>query len=732
MSGHEHAQPELIGWQMHLGSIPVAVRAADPDWRGQDAQLLHDLAGGLAYGIDGIRSDWEHAHHSTRITGYRIQLQPSRGGQAMAVGEVTVSDQVVEATLLVSAQAFAETADADIRAAQALIGAVVSDIARLGGLAEEESKSIRHAWTQSTATFALSIRQAQTKRPELAPPIKLDAAFSSEARKEIAKRVHAAAVPAGTYAGDKAKALDRDVLAPAALELLTERLARHDAEELISIGMIEAGRAAADRERDIRNLEQSSRLALEWDPVTRMAEVKSEHLVLRRCIEILVELALRDQPSGQTLVDQLAWIELLAAAQAYLEATSRSESVHHQIRPTAIKISDMYEIKAIDHPAQAAVTTAAGSGRVYDFDGQAFQNARASHDMSSGISAMEDSSAQDSNPNASKAPGTHLPGIPAEVDDAAEQVFGVSISDTITVLFALANWPLTESDDDAVVTDINTVIQTLHDLLTFGSEPNADNRIRSAVSLLTSRPDDLQSADWRPWHARSRQRRLLVQPIAALRDDFVVVAPHFCLTSASVYLNYLTQGLLPWSSPEPPPVLDRALQNLRDTRNRQLEDDVADTLRTAGYTCEVRIREKNAQRLGVPSLSGEIDIVAGRPASQIIWLLEVKDPADVYVVPEIRRLLDKFYVNHGKNKAYADQLSAKYSDLAPYAGAVANTLQLPIKKDLAYEIRPIFVTRRPVPAAFTGGPFPFTTLQDLEQTLSTTEQSVLCLVLRAP
>ncbi len=721
MSGHEHGRPELTGWQVHLGSIPVAVRAADPAWQGEEAILLHDLAGGLAYGFDAIRAVWEEAHGAAGITGYRIRLQPVPGGQAMAVDEVTVSDQVVEATLLVSAQAFAETANTDIRAAQALMGESVSDIARRGGLADEPAASIREAWAQAEPTFALSISPARTARPELASPLELDAAFSSEAHREIARRVHAAGVDAGVYAGDEAKELDRDVLAPAALELLTERLARHDAEELISVGMIEAERAAADREREVRNLEQSSRLDLEWDPVARMAEVQSEHLVLRRCIEVLVELALRDQPHGQTLVDRLAWMELLAAAQAYFEATLRSEAVHHQVRPTAIEISDMYEIEAIDSPAEAAVPTAAGGGRVYNFDVQAFQQARARHEMGTGATAREDARAERSTPDAAMTPRTHLPGIPAEVDEAAEQVFGVSASDIITVLFALGNWPLSGSEADAVVTDADTVIRTLRDLLTFSSEPDGDDRIRSAVSLLTSRPSELKSADWRPWHARSRQRRLLIQPIAALRDDFAVIAPHFCLTSASVYLNYLTQGLLPWSSPPPPPALDRALSKLRDARNRQLENDVAYALRAAGYACETRIRETDPQRLGVPSLSGEIDSLAGRPGSRIIWLLEVKDPADVYVVPEIRRHLDRFYVTHRKDKAYADQLSAKHRDLMPHPNAVAAALRLPVTEELTYEIRPIFVTRRPVPAAFAGGTFPFTTLQELTRTLAAAE-----------
>jgi hypothetical protein len=725
MTGAVHKQPGLIGWQVHLGSVPVAVCCAEPAWKGQDALVLHELAGGLAYGFDAICAAWEQAHREAGITGYRIRLHPVSSDQAMATGEVTVSGHVVEAVLLVGTQAFAETADADTQAAHALMGESVAAVARLGGLASEAAAAISRAWAQSSPTFALSIRQARTARPEVASPLELDAAFSSEAHREIARRVHAAGVNPGIYTGDAAKVLDRDVLAPAALGLLTERLARHDAENLISTGMTEADRAAAYREREVRNLEQSSRLVLGWDPAARMAEVQSEHLVLRRCIEILVELALRDQPSGQAPVDQMGWMELLAAAEAYFEATSRSEAVHHQVQPTAIEISGMYEIEAIGPPEEDSAATAAAGGRVYSLDTQALQRARADHEMDSEATAGEGRRTGYSIPDATDTGRTHLPGVTADIDEAAEREFGVSASDLMSVLFALGNWPLSESEGDAVVTDTDAVIRTLRGLLKFGKEPDGEDRIRSAVGLLTSRPGDLRSADWRPWHARSRQRRLLVQPIAALRDDFVVIAPHFCLASASVYLNYLTQGLLPWSSPPPPGALNDALASLRDIRNRQLEDDVADALRAAGYTCEVRIGMRAAQRIGVSSLSGEIDTVAGRPGSRIIWLLEVKDPADVHVVPEIRRHLDRFYVTRGKEKAYADRLSAKRNDLAPHAQAVAAALRLPAPKELTYEIRPIFVTRQPVPAAFIGGPFPFTTLRELTRTLSAAERHAL-------
>lgn len=714
----EHPRPELAGWQLHVGAVPVAILAADDTWSHRDRELLHDLAGAFAYGYDAVSATWDAIHSGAGVVGYRVHLQAAidEGAAALSVGGVVVDDGVAEVILLVNTDALAELADRDIGASQAAMADVVSHSIQRVGLPSELATELRVSWISTPPTLAIRIIDARTTRPELSSPLEIDEAVTSEAHREIARRVRDAGVDAGTYSGDAAKSLDRDVLAPIALNLLSERLARHGSEEVLAFAMIQAERTVAARERDTRNVEQSARtMVLDWDPVERLADIQAQSLVLRRCLEAIVELALRDSPAGDRPVDRLAWVELLSAARTYLEATSRSEAVHHQVRPTAIKISDMYEIDIMKPPSDAVVETSAGAGRVYSLELDAFQRARTIHGMAPDLEKSKPMHPKDADSSVEEKRVENLPGIPAGLDLAMRESFGASASDIITVLFALARWPLESTDPDAVVTTLAQVLETLNATLVLSGEPGGEARIASAVNLLMSRPEGLRTADWRPWHARSRQKRLLVQPIAALRDDFLVIAPHFCLASASVYINYLTQGMLPWSSPPPPPVLDRALAELRDARNRQLEDDVTNALRHAGYLCEERIRETDPQRLGVPSLSGEIDAVAGRHGSGTIWLLEVKDPADVHVVPEIRRHLDRFYEN---DKAYVSQLEAKYNDLRPHAGRVAAALGLPADDSTRYEIRPLFVTRRPVPAAFVGGPFPFATLPGLLGELS--------------
>jgi hypothetical protein len=710
-----HPRPGYATWYVYLGGIPAAARVDGSAGPEDHARFLRGVASSLAGGLDHARAAWEAAHDGAEVTGYKIGIEAAPNvAPALSVKEVAAfAGGAVEATLLVNVEALADAAAVDIRAVPKALADAMSDIARRVGIADEAIGPLRDAWMRDGPSIAVAQAGALATPAELTPPVELDAAFASEVSREIAMRVHATGAQAGTYTGDAAKALDNDVLAPAALGLLTERLARYDADELIRAGMWQAERTAAARFSEVGSHRQTARLSPDWDVAARIADIRSEHIALRRCIEVLVELALRDQPAGCEPLDGVAWFGLLAAAHAYLEATSRSEAVHHQVRPTAIEISDLYEIEAVADTAAAATPSGAAGARVYNLDTDELRWAIADYDM-------DDAGAPGSAPAALDTTGAA--GIPGDVDEAVKAAFGASGSDIVNVLLTLADWALSESGADPVITDPGTIIQVLSGLLSAADEPDGARRMRSAVSLLTSRSEQLRAADWRPWQTRHRRHRLLTQPLAALRDDSIVIAPRYCLLTATVYANYLSQGMLPWSAPPPPP-LNQALAEWRDKRNRQLENDVAAALRAAGYMCETRIRETDPQRLGVPSLTGEVDAVAGRAGSPVIWLIEVKDPADVSAVPEIRRHLDRFYLSRKKDKAYADQLNAKYRDLSPHADAVAEALRLPAATKRAYEIRPVFVTRRPVPAAFVNGPFPFATLRNLTSKLTAQERT---------
>jgi hypothetical protein len=450
---------------------------------------------------------------------------------------------------------------------------------------------------------------------------------------------------------------------------------------------------------------------------------------VRRNAEIVVEAALRTRQlaSGRP-VDRVAWAEIAAAADAYLSATTRSEHVHHQVRPTALQISSSYEIEITYDPTPDTAEAPAGAGKVYDLDVNAMRRARATLHLGdhAGVDPVE--SAETALPLESETQGSPTSMVAPELDMALHDAFGVSGTDLLTTLFALARWPLTEDDDDVVAASVDAVVEHVLNFTILGEAADGRTHVENAVTLLSSTSRGLVTAEWKPWHLRSRRRRLLIQPLPTLSDGRVVVAPHFCLASMSAYQSHLSQGQLPWTQPAPdepplPAAVTAALATVRDKRNKELERTVAIDLRRQNWRVIENIKKTDPSRLGVSTLSGEIDIVTGSSGRRTLWLLEVKDPADTYVVPEIRRHLDTFFADREKKLSYTTRLQQKFDDLAPHVNGVASALGLPTRED-GYELVPAFVTRHPVAAEFVTGPFKFASLRELSTLLEAHEPYV--------
>jgi hypothetical protein len=605
------------------------------------------------------------------------------------------------------------------------MASVVQAVVTAAELPATTADAVAAAWNSAPPTLAVQVVRTPTVRNDLAAPIRLEPALGAEVDRIVAESVQAAGVRPGTYTGETAKALDRDTLAPTALRVLTDRLQAFAMDDIVLAGMRELERAVADRDRQARDLEQAARLLhLDWDPVRRYAEVQRDHLTLRRCAEVVVEAALRTRPDGRRAVDRVAWAEIVAAANAYLSATMRSEQVHHQVRPTALTITHSFEIEENhDLDAEPAAGTGAGAGHVYDLDVDAMQRAHYTLQLGDPTAADVDPAAPDL---AVSPPTSDSPSGPAaitpELDAALRDAFGASGTDMLITLFALAHWPLTDGDNDVVAVPVDAVVEHVLDYTILGDNPDGRARVAQAVKLLTSTSQGLLAADWKPWHVRSRRRRLLIQPLPTLSDGRLVIAPHFCLGAMTAYQGHLDQGQLPWTQPAPdepplPAAVTTELERMRHRRNKALEKTVAHELRRHGWLVIDSVKKDDPERLNVPKLSGEIDIVAGRPEHRTIWLLEVKDPADTYVVPEIRRHFDTFFADRGSKPCYASRLRNKVEDLAPHVDAVAAALGLPPRTD-GYKLAAAFVTRKPVPAAFVTGPYPFAALPELPALLS--------------
>jgi hypothetical protein len=723
------APPDIEGWQLSTTATPAAAfTCADAAWPERYGDLLHSVASALAFGVEGIAPAWADAHTKPTIAGYRIRLAHRSGDEAhnaplWVANHESVTDaigggSVISATIAVDCDALAEITHHDTEAAKRAIAATIGHVVAITA-GEAAATTVRTAWEAAPPTLAITIGTGVTLRDDLPPPWPLDDALAAEAAREISRDVAAAGVAPGTYTGERAKDLDRDVLAPAARRALTSRLAPHPTDAVIRVGLIQIDRGIAAANRQVRDVEIGARaMPLIYDPVLRLAKIRDNAFKLRRCQEIVIEAAILDQPSGAHSITEVDWMEILATAHAYLVATTRSEAIHHQVTPVVLDIDDMHEIAVRDEPTLAPRIPGVTG---YALDSEAMRAAQAAERLANptalpvGIATLAPTT---KDPEPTNGPQTSASLVaPSAFDAALEEAMmaehGATGMDLTSTLFALARWQL-DDDQDIAIADRDTTLTYLATETTWAGEGDGPARAAAAIHMLTTTPATFAAVDWRPWQARSRQRRLLVQPLVELGDGRLAVAPHFCHTALTVYYNHLSQGQLPWSQPPPSAALQNALAHVRDRRNRALEREIEQILRDAGWHVIDRIHESDPQRLGVPSLETEIDIVAGRPDDPSLWLLEIKDPSGAYATAEIRRHLDRFYKGSSREPAYAAQLLRKYNDLAPHAAAVASSLRLPpAAPDRPYVVTAAFVTRHVTPAAHVGGSFPFITKQNL-------------------
>jgi hypothetical protein len=98
-----------------------------------------------------------------------------------------------------------------------------------------------------------------------------------------------------------------------------------------------------------------------------------------------------------------------------------------------------------------------------------------------------------------------------------------------------------------------------------------------------------------------------------------------------------------------------------------------------------------------------------RAEGGVLWVVDDKDLAAVFTPAELARGVRQFFDDR---KGEIPKLLAKVNIVAENIGDVASALAVPVPTS----VRGLFVTRNPVPAAFTlSAPVSFTTLRELSK-----------------
>jgi hypothetical protein len=692
-------------WVIPALEPPVAISVSHDAWRGgQEFTLLSDLGVGLSYGMLAAAVEWQRANSDLDApTGYQLRLwAASAEGETVQhalvasrfehVKETDHSESLVVGHWTIKPQEFADAVNGRPEGANINTAGAVYDLVVAAGAADEMAEELKRAWLAAPPFLVIEIQQPRTHRVHLPHAITFDDAKQSKMIRVLGMRLAREKVMPGVYRGHSANLLVREHLAPAALEELKARVSVISSESLVDFGLEQLARVAHERQRNVSDLQRVAKhFNTSWNPIDRMAELSATLLRLRQANETLIEMALIQEDATTSAMAHLSgdsWTTLLAAADSYLSIAQYSERLHYQVASVQLEISETYEMAfAMD------ATDEAGDWPI--------------------LLRQLNFAAAEEVMVASGDKSVSTPEVLGAFDVALEDAYGVRREDVYMVLVALVQWAEFVGQGSVSKVPLGHLYEYLYSAFDTDDD-DVRRRIRAVVQLLSSTAAVMRGDTWQPWRTRTRRHRLLIEPLVS-SNGVVRFTPHFVEVTLSVYYAYFSQGVLPWSE-VPTRALERALNDVRQARNREFEESLVSKLTELGFIVISRVKPGDGNRLGVPTITTEIDLIVGRVGGSDIWLVEAKDPASVHGIAETARQLRAFFrdtvSSRGKSApSYATQLARKHSELTNYLPEIARSLGLKGSARAPWRLRTAFVTRNVTPAGYVKERYPVLSLE---------------------
>lgn len=496
----------------------------------------------------------------------------------------------------------------------------------------------------------------------------------------------------GTYTGQAAAALCREVLAPAAQAALIGAVRKFDGDALIRAAGHYLDEGLADRAHRRGQLDLA--LAAPWradvlaDPTPYLDDAW-----LTRPLQALLETALTAGPAaapGRPAPDRFDVADLAEQAALLVRIGTAAEAHRRGLTQVAVTVHadgiallldaiDEDDLRGVDMPAFVAASQAHGL-RV--------AAAAARPQTEQEIYELADVDlAGTTRAFTSLVAARDVPGSLLAVNARMKEVFGTGMDGIAAVLAIAAEQPSQTPGSSRHGSNPITLVDEAT------SWAGIDRFEAEGALRLLSFDAARANADAQPiWEIETRITRLTISPLISVNDGLLIL-PHLVAAAREVIIANIGDGRLPWSYDDE--LLRRAVGRYRQAANRELERRLEDEIAALGLPFRMHVEQHEAAAAGIPALPGEIDALVADPANRRVWVLEAKD---VRLGLGPRRLEQRIAEFTKPNTGHFDKLLAKTAQLRMHrtsAVALAGA-----EGDDTWEVLPLIVTRRVEPAAF--------------------------------
>jgi hypothetical protein len=427
-----------------------------------------------------------------------------------------------------------------------------------------------------------------------------------------------------------------------------------------------------DDERRTLTIEYSIGHEVEYDRAEAYAEHHSKYVTMHRNYRYLIEKFVQLQPTGEALLSKDSFQYLIALIDWLHVFYSASDSLHYGIDPVGMKVDRSFLVDV-------------------EYESDIKEKEKLFGEEKAKISMGLIGQAEDR--VASTRPTQELLDT---LDNAFKDEFNFTFKSMINVLQVLASW--VEHGSGIEMRPFHSAgLSEIEEACMQRIDGIVREEVAPILEFLTLKKDDVlriigqdePCLDLPVWEHRKRYARYTLRPLILIEDEYYW-GPCSAMKTGLIWSGNLSYGTLPidLQSPKVQEVLESEKGLIEDIIEGKTFEIVKRYTKYVRKKCELH-NISPSHPLGL----GDYDVLAFIPEKNVILNIECKDILPAYCLKDAKRLREKIFGRHGKDRGHFEQIEKRQSYLTEEILSIAKDLSWPISVDALPKIVTIYLTR---------------------------------------
>jgi hypothetical protein len=522
--------------------------------------------------------------------------------------------------------------------------------------------------------FGLFSMKKPVSFPELIAPLEPKPAHFKKAKKQIAKLTANINLMEGEYKLEEAKEIINKLRDEVVAEINSE-VNKYNFASVIPFLLKQIDALDADYQRHRYMIQQGINHDIDYQVDTSYAEQHTEFTKKHKTYRYLIEKFVQLEPKGEVIFGKDQFQYLIALIDWLHVFYSASDNLHYGILPVGIRINRDFLVDVL-----------------YEVDMDSKQKEFSKYMAQLELGLIGNHKDKVDNP-------TPIEKFLKKLDKAFIIDLGFSFKSMINVLQILSMWPTYEHTVEES-TSYSALYQDIENICMKNIISVSKIEIPLIVDFLTLKKDDVirilgqddPCPDLPVWEYRKRYARYNLRPLIKVGNK-LHWGPYSTRKSGLIWSGVADLGMTPADIQA-----ITVVEMIREEK-KLIEDGLEDKAleimgRSTSYVRKNLQLHNLAPKGSHPLDLGDFDILSFYSEKNIVFNIECKDILPAYCLKDAKRLREKIFGAHEKDKGHFEQIDKRKDYLEKNIFDISRALEWPVKPNNPPKIITIYLSRR--------------------------------------